>query len=73
IPGILFGIYLILNGLERYSIEIVRVNDRYDWALGMSQAQIIAVSLMLLGVVCIAGFWAWGNFLAKKALDAQQD
>ena len=69
IPGILFGIYLILNGLERYSIEIVRVNDRYDWALGMSQAQIIAVSLMLLGVVCIAGFWAWGNFLAKKALE----
>lgn len=58
IPGVLFGIYLIMNGLERYGIEAVRVNDRYDWAFGMSQAQIIAVSLMILGIACVAGFWA---------------
>jgi phosphatidylglycerol:prolipoprotein diacylglycerol transferase len=61
IPGILFGIYLVLNGLERFCIEIVRVNDRYDWAFGMSQAQIIAVSLMLLGVLCMAVFGITGR------------
>lgn len=51
IPGLLFGIYLILNGLERYFIETIRVNP--DYTVGgsqYSQAQIIAILLVLLGI-----------------------
>ena len=43
-PGLLFCLYLFLNGIERFFIEFVRLNDQYD-VLGVSltQAQIIAV------------------------------
>ena len=52
VPGLLFSIYFILNGLERFCIEFVRVNDRYS-VLGfeLSQAQIIALLLMSAGFV----------------------
>jgi len=50
INGLLFGIYLILNGIERYSIEGIRVNIQYDVAGAyLTQARIIAICLMLGG------------------------
>ena len=55
IPGQLFALYLILNGLERWVIEKIRVNQRYDFALGLTQAEIIALSISLTGLV----LWAW--------------
>ncbi|MEM9928604.1 MAG: prolipoprotein diacylglyceryl transferase family protein [Bacteroidota bacterium] len=55
-PGILFCIYLVLNGIERFFIEFVRVNDRYDvLGFALSQAQIIAICFMVTGVV--AGYF----------------
>jgi prolipoprotein diacylglyceryl transferase len=51
IAGLIFFIYLIFNGIERYLIEIIRVNDRYDWFFNMTQAQIIAIGLMLIGII----------------------
>ena len=50
-PGLLFSIYLFLNGVERFFIEYVRVNDQYE-VLGASltQAQLIAVGFMVGGV-----------------------
>ena len=50
--GVLFGIYLILNGLERFLIEKIRVNTIMD-SFNMTQAEIISFSLMLLGVSLI--------------------
>ena len=50
--GVLFGIYLILNGLERFLIEKIRVNTIMD-SFNMTQAEIISFSLMLLGVLLI--------------------
>jgi len=51
IPGRIFGLYLILNGAERFSIERIRVNTKYqDLPLQPTQAQIISVILMLTGV-----------------------
>ena len=48
IPGRIFGLYLILNGLERFSIESIRVNTKYeDLPFQPTQAQIISVILML--------------------------
>ena len=55
IPGFLFCIYLISNGIERFFIEKIRINRVYD-LLGMhlTQAEIIAVILIVLGII---GFW----------------
>ena len=51
IPGILFCIFLFCNGIERFLIETIRVNDHYNIVgLSLSQAQIIAIGLMLTGV-----------------------
>jgi prolipoprotein diacylglyceryltransferase len=51
VAGSLFAIYLILNGMERFTIEQIRVNNRMNF-LGMepSQAEIIAVVLTLIGI-----------------------
>ncbi len=56
IPGALFALYLLFNGVERFFIEFVRVNDRYD-VLGfqLSQAQIIALLLVVAGM--LMGWW----------------
>jgi prolipoprotein diacylglyceryl transferase len=55
VPGFLFSLYLILNGIERFLIEKIRVNRRYDiLGIEMTQAELIAVGIIVLGVV---GFW----------------
>jgi prolipoprotein diacylglyceryl transferase len=57
IPGVLFFIYVFLNGIERFWIEKIRINDKYN-VLGFewTQAQIIAVCLVLIGIAGIAFF-----------------
>jgi phosphatidylglycerol:prolipoprotein diacylglycerol transferase len=54
IPGVMFGLYLVLNGFERFFIEKIRVNHLYT-VLGfqLSQAEIIALFLILAGVILI--------------------
>jgi phosphatidylglycerol---prolipoprotein diacylglyceryl transferase len=54
VPGVIFGIYLIINGLERFIIEKIRVNYLYN-ILGFhpSQAQIIALLLVVAGALFI--------------------
>lgn len=52
IPGTLFALYLILNGIERFLIETIRVNNPiYLGAIKTTQAQIIATLLFLSGIV----------------------
>ncbi|MGB5071486.1 MAG: prolipoprotein diacylglyceryl transferase family protein [Flavobacteriales bacterium] len=48
LPGILFCVYLIFNGVERFLIEQIRVNNLFlgNW----TQAELIALGLILLGV-----------------------
>jgi len=54
--GVLFCIYLILNGIERFLIEKIRVNIPYNiLGLKITQAEILSFLLILLG---IAG-WVW--------------
>ena len=52
IPGTLFAFYLILNGLERFFIEKIRVNNRMN-LLGLhpTQAEVISFLLILSGLV----------------------
>lgn len=54
-PLSLFGLYLVLNGLERFFIEKIRVNYKYDWGFWQpSQAEIISLILVLAGVIILA-------------------
>ncbi len=61
-PGVLFSIFLILNGTERFLIEKIRVNTEYNILGGVTQAEIISTILFFLGVVGIFYF----NKLERK-------
>ncbi len=51
VPGTLFFIYLLLNGVERFFIEKIRVNVRYEWMpLQPTQAEIISFLLIIAGI-----------------------
>jgi prolipoprotein diacylglyceryltransferase len=50
VPGKLFSLYLLLNGIERMMIEQIRVNNKFDLlGLTVTQAEVIAAVLMILG------------------------
>jgi prolipoprotein diacylglyceryltransferase len=54
VPGTLFFLYMILNGIERYLIEMIRVNDKYSFAgLEWTQAQYISILFAVVGIVGI--------------------
>lgn len=56
--GVLFFIYCILNGLERFFIEFIRVNPRYTlFSFELSQAQFIALGLILTGIIGTGYYW----------------
>ena len=50
-PGILFALYLMVAGFERFMVEFVRRND--DVALGLTQAQLLSVAMILFGGIWI--------------------
>lgn len=56
--GKMFMLYLMFAGIERFSIEFIRINPRV--AMGLTEAQLIAVGLVLIGAV---GWYA----LSKKS------
>ena len=54
LPFVMFGIYLILNGAERFLIETIRVNKTYAaGSYSLSQAEIIALLLVISGLLLI--------------------
>lgn len=51
VPGTLFAFYLVLNGLERFFIEKIRVNTRLNiFGLHPTQAEVISTLLVITGV-----------------------
>ena len=52
--GVITAFYIIFNGLERFFIEKIRVNNKFDF-LGVqaTQAEIIAVLFMIGGIVLL--------------------
>ncbi len=51
LAGALFCLYLIFNGLERFFIEKIRVNNQLDlFGFHPTQAEVIAVGLILTGI-----------------------
>jgi prolipoprotein diacylglyceryltransferase len=52
ITGMLFFIYLIFNGIERFFIEGIRVNEHYNiLGVNWSMSQFIALGLFLIGLM----------------------
>jgi phosphatidylglycerol:prolipoprotein diacylglycerol transferase len=47
--GWLFGVYLVLAGIERFVVEFFRAKDDY-LAVGLTIAQVIAIAAAILGV-----------------------
>lgn len=59
VPGKFFSLYLLLNGIERFAIESIRVNSQYHVAgIAFTQAQLISLLLILAGIA--------GLFLLKN-------
>ena len=54
--GMLFGVYLVVNGLERFLIEKIRVNTTYDFGIyHPTQAELISFALIIAGIIIF--FW----------------
>jgi phosphatidylglycerol:prolipoprotein diacylglycerol transferase len=51
-PGVLFGLYLMLAGIERFLVEFIRRND--ELVAGLTQPQLIALVLIGLGGAIVA-------------------
>ncbi|MBL6657221.1 MAG: prolipoprotein diacylglyceryl transferase [Flavobacteriales bacterium] len=54
IAGMLFGIYMIMNGLERFFIEKIRVNTKYIiFETEITQAELISFGLIITGMIIV--------------------
>jgi prolipoprotein diacylglyceryltransferase len=54
VPGSIFAVYLIFNGLERFFIEKIRVNTQYDiFGFHPTQAELISSFLVLTGIALL--------------------
>lgn len=61
VPGTLFAVYLMVNGIERFFIEKIRVNTRLNlFGFQPTQAEVISTLLFITGLILFI-------FLTKKA------
>ena len=61
IPGTIFAFYLVLNGLERFFIEKIRVNVHMKvFGITMTQAELIS------GLLVITGLSLWIYLIKRK-------
>jgi phosphatidylglycerol:prolipoprotein diacylglycerol transferase len=61
VPGLMWSIYMILNGLERFTVELIRVNTKYH-VPGLppfTQAEMISFILVVSGIIGV--FWSIKN------------
>lgn len=53
-PGVLVAIYLLLNGIERFLVEQIRVNTKYSiFGFHPTQAELIAAAMIISGIILI--------------------
>jgi phosphatidylglycerol:prolipoprotein diacylglycerol transferase len=50
-PGVLFALYLLYAGAERFLVEFVRRNE--DAALGLTTAQLESLAMMVAGAIWV--------------------
>ena len=51
-PGVIFALYLVGSGLERFLVEFIRRNE--EVALGLTAPQLESIVLILIGSA-----WLW--------------
>lgn len=67
VPGVMFSIYLIVNGIERFLVETIRVNTTYSiWGFHPTQAELISASFVIIGIIGI--FYFKSKYKAEKKL-----
>ncbi|MFN0254028.1 prolipoprotein diacylglyceryl transferase [Pedobacter ureilyticus] len=55
IPGMMFGIYLMFSGVERFLVELIRVNSKYTVAgISFTQAELISLILFIAGALLVS-------------------
>ena len=65
-PGMLFSIYLIFNGIERFFIEKIRINTLYHVnGFAFTQAELISTLLFIIG---LTGIWFFKKLESKSIL-----
>lgn len=68
-PGLLFALYLVLAGSERFLVEFIRRNE--DVLLGLTLAQVLSVAMIVAGVAWLATKWNRGElFVARPSAAA---
>jgi phosphatidylglycerol:prolipoprotein diacylglycerol transferase len=65
-PGLLFALYLVLAGLERFLIEFIRRND--EVLLGLTQAQVISLVMFVAGAVWIGVKAGRGELYSERSI-----
>lgn len=69
VPGRIFAVYLILNGLERFSIEKIRVNTKYNGLpFQPTQAELISLGLFIAGIIL---YWYAPKITKSKKIKAE--
>ncbi len=72
--GWLFALYLVFNGVERFLIEQIRVNNMLDFILFYAtQAEVIATCTVLLGLAGLWWTWARRDLEAERQRAAEQE
>ena len=69
-PGLLFALYLVLAGAERFLVEFIRRND--EVALGLTQPQLISIAMIVAGGAWLAVKANRGELRAGPAASAAQ-
>jgi len=66
-PVVLFGLFLVLNGAERFFIEKIRINHKYEiLGIHLTQAEIISFCLVIVGIVVMIYFTKQSNPTGTK-------
>ena len=66
-PGKLFSVYILMNGIERFFIELIRVNTKYH-AFGIAFTQAQLISLLLI----ITGSFGYFTFSNRKTINSNE-
>jgi phosphatidylglycerol---prolipoprotein diacylglyceryl transferase len=54
LPGLMFCFYLILQAIERYGMELIRVNNQYHFlGISITQAELISIIFLFSGIAGI--------------------
>lgn len=73
VPGTLFAVYLVINGIERFFIEKIRVNTKYDiFGLHPTQAELISAGLVITGAILYFRLKKGGVPPAGPAIDQDE-